>query len=84
MAMLEQRISNLNAALARISQDKMLLEADLRTAKSQRAALTPTSGNVVRKQKNERIVQIDREIMQLEATLSNLRQHYKDTYPGRS
>ena len=38
MAMLEQRISNMNASLARISQDKMLLEADLRTAKSQRAA----------------------------------------------
>ena len=53
MAMLEQRISNLNAALGRISQDKMLLEADLRSAKSQRAALTPTSENVVRKQKND-------------------------------
>jgi len=81
MAMLEQRIANLNAALARLSQDKMLLESDLRTAKLQRASLTPTSENMVRKQKNDRIVQIDRDIMQLEATLSNLRQHYKDSYP---
>jgi uncharacterized protein involved in exopolysaccharide biosynthesis len=81
MAMLEQRISNMNASLARISQDKMLLEADLRTAKSQRAALTPTAENVVRKQQNERLVQLDREIMHLEATLTTLRQHYKDTYP---
>jgi polysaccharide chain length determinant protein (PEP-CTERM system associated) len=81
MAMLEQRISNMNTSLARISQDKMLLEADLRTAKSQRAALTPTAENVVRKQQNERLVQLDREIMQLEAALTTLRQHYKDTYP---
>ena len=81
MAMFEQRIANLNAALARLSQDKMLLESDLRTAKLQRASLTPTSENMVRKQKNDRIVQIDRDIMQLEATLSNLRQHYKDSYP---
>lgn len=81
MAMLEQRISNLNAALGRISQDKMLIEADLRAAKNQRAAYTPTTENVVRKQKNERLVQIDREIMQLEATLATLRQNYKDTYP---
>src|SRR5436190_3552427 len=81
MAMFEQRIANLNAALARLSQDKMLLESDLRTAKLQRASLTPTSENMVRKQKNDRIVQIDRDIMQLEASLSNLRQHYKDSYP---
>jgi len=81
MAMLEQRISNLNSALGRISQDKMLLEADLRAAKSQRAALAPTSETAVRRQKNDKLVQIDRQITQLEASLSTLRQHYKDTYP---
>lgn len=81
MNMLEQRIANLNGGLGRISQDKMLLEADLRSLKIQRAALTPGPENIVRKQKNDRLEQVDREIMQLEGLLSNLRQHYRDTYP---
>lgn len=79
--MMEQRVANLNAALGRISQDKMLLESDLRSLKIQRASLSPTAENVVRRQKNERLTQIDREILQLEGALANLRQHYKDTYP---
>jgi polysaccharide biosynthesis transport protein len=81
MNMLENRSSNLNAALGRISQEKIILEADLRSLKIQRASLTPGPENAVRKQKNDRLVQIDKEIMQLEGMLSTLRQHYKDTYP---
>ena len=81
MNMLEQRIGNLNGQLGRISTDKMLLEADLRSLKIQRSAMTPAPESAVRKQKNDQLVQIDREIMQLEGALSNLRQHYKDTYP---
>src|SRR5688572_19541524 len=81
MNMLEQRIGNLNGQLGRISTDKMLLEADLRSLKIQRSSMTPAPENAIRKQKNDRLVQIDREIMQLEGMLSNLRQHYKDTYP---
>jgi polysaccharide chain length determinant protein (PEP-CTERM system associated) len=81
MNMLEQRIGNLNGALSRISQDKMLLESDLRSLKIQRTSMTPAPENAVRKQKNDKLVQIDREIMQLEAMLSNLRQNYRDSYP---
>lgn len=78
---LEQRVGNLNGALARISQEKLLLESDLRTLKVQRASLTPAPQTAARRQKNERLAQIDREILQLEATVANLREHYKDTYP---
>jgi polysaccharide chain length determinant protein (PEP-CTERM system associated) len=81
MNMLEQRIGNLNGQLGRISTDKMLLEADLRSLKIQRSSMMPAPENAIRKQKNDRLVQIDREIMQLEGMLANLRQHYKDTYP---
>jgi polysaccharide chain length determinant protein (PEP-CTERM system associated) len=81
MNLLEQRVSNLNAALGRISQDKMLLEADLRSLKTQRASYAPTPETVAQRQKNERVVQIDKQIMQMEAALSSLREHYKDTYP---
>jgi polysaccharide chain length determinant protein (PEP-CTERM system associated) len=81
MNMLEQRIANLNGALGRVGQEKMLLESDLRSLKIQRTALTPGPENVIRRQKNERLVRIDRDIMQLEGVLANLRQHYRDTYP---
>ena len=81
MAMLENRISNLNQALTRVAQDKMLLEADLRSAKSQRASLVPTSETTVQRQKNEKLVALEREIMQLEGVLAELRQQYTDTFP---
>ena len=81
MNLLEQRVSNLNAQIGRVSQEKMLLEADLRSMKTQRASFTPSPETVAQKQKNEKLVQIDREIMQMEANLSTLREHYKDTYP---
>jgi len=81
MSMFEQRISNLNQGLGRVAQAKMLLEADLRSLKTQKATLTPTAENMVRRQKNDRLVQADREILQLEATLATLRQHYRDSYP---
>jgi succinoglycan biosynthesis transport protein ExoP len=81
MNLLEQRVSNLNAALGRVSQEKMLLEADLRSLKNQRASWTPSPETVAQKQKNERLIQADREIAQIEAALSTLREHYKDTYP---
>jgi polysaccharide biosynthesis transport protein len=81
MAMLENRISNLNQALTRVAQDKMLLEADLRSAKSQRSSLVPTSETTVQRQKNEKLVSLEREIMQLEGVLAELRQHYTDTFP---
>jgi len=81
MNMLEQRVSNLNQGLGRIAQAKMLLEADLRSLKTQKATLTPSPENLVRKQKNERLVAVEREIAQLQATLTALRLHYRDSYP---
>jgi polysaccharide chain length determinant protein (PEP-CTERM system associated) len=78
---LEQRISNLNGALGRLSQDKMLLESDLRTLKAQRASLVPAPQLSAQRQKSDRVASIDQQILQLEATLANLREHYKDTYP---
>jgi polysaccharide chain length determinant protein (PEP-CTERM system associated) len=81
MNLLEQRVSNLNAALGRVSQEKMLLEADLRSLKTQRASLSPGPETIAQKQKNDRLVQIDADIMKMEAALSALREHYKDTYP---
>jgi polysaccharide chain length determinant protein (PEP-CTERM system associated) len=81
LAMHEQRIANLNQALSRVAQQRMLFEADLRTVKSQRASLTPPQDSAVQRQKNERLVAAEREILVQEAMLSTLRQQYRDSYP---
>ncbi|HUS06786.1 MAG TPA: Wzz/FepE/Etk N-terminal domain-containing protein [Bryobacteraceae bacterium] len=78
---LEQRISNLNANISRVSQEKLLLESELRTLKNQQASLTPPPDSVALQVKNDRLVQIERDIQNLEAQLAVLREHYKDTYP---
>lgn len=78
---LEQRVTNLNGSLARISQEKLLLESDLRTLKTQRASLLPAPQLAMERRKNERIASIDREILQQEGRLANFREHYTDAYP---
>ena len=66
LAMLEQRISNMNNSLARVGQEKLLLESDLRSFKI--AARQPDAGArdaLWRGRRTMRLVQIDREIMRL-------------------
>lgn len=79
--MLEQRVSNANTALARVSQEKMLLESDLRTYRSQRAAMIPAPDQIVQKQQNEMLLAKEREIRQLETLMANLREQYKEAHP---
>lgn len=79
--MLEQRIGNMNGALSRISQEKLLIESDLRTLKTQKSTLAPAPEQAVARQKNQRLEQMDMEILKLEGQLAALREHYKDTYP---
>jgi polysaccharide chain length determinant protein (PEP-CTERM system associated) len=83
MAVLEQRVANMNNSLSRVGQEKLILESDLRTYKSQRASLTPAPEVIQQqlRQKNPQLVQVDRDILKLEATLATLREHYKDNYP---
>jgi polysaccharide chain length determinant protein (PEP-CTERM system associated) len=81
MAMMDNRISNLNQAIGRVTQDKLLLEADLRALRNQRATLIPTPENAIRREKNDKLIALDREILSLEAGLASLRQHYTETYP---
>ncbi|HYP05190.1 MAG TPA: GNVR domain-containing protein [Bryobacteraceae bacterium] len=81
MQMLENRISNLNQAMTRVGQDKMLIEADLRALKNQRESIVPTTENAVQRQKNEKLTALDNDIMRIEATLSSLRQRYTEVHP---
>ena len=81
LAALENRVANINGALSRTNQDKLLLETELRTLKSQLNALAPPPEATAAAEKNERLLQTDREIAQLETHLALLRQQYKDSYP---
>lgn len=81
MNALEQRIANINSAISRVQQEKMLAEADLRSVKNQLNLMSPASEQMMAQQKNEELVRVDREIQSLEAAISTLKEHYTDNYP---
>jgi uncharacterized protein involved in exopolysaccharide biosynthesis len=78
----ENRISNINAAISRVGQEKLLLETELRSTRTQLNSIAPqgeTSALVLAK--NEQLVQTERDIERAELALASLRERYKDTYP---
>jgi polysaccharide chain length determinant protein (PEP-CTERM system associated) len=78
----ETQRSNLNAAMSRIEQDKLLLESRLQTARDFLKTLQSAgAGDPVALARNERLEKIDREIQTLEQIRTNLLQQYKETYP---
>lgn len=77
----EARIANINANISRVSQEKMLLETELRTAKTALTSLKPASDQVAAHAKNEKLQVNEAQITQAEQILGNLKEHYKDTYP---
>jgi polysaccharide chain length determinant protein (PEP-CTERM system associated) len=81
LAAFEQRVSNMNNSLARVGQEKLILESDLRTYKSQRASMTPAPDVIQQRQKNAQLVKVDSEITRLESSLATLSEHYKPNYP---
>jgi len=81
LSALENRVANLNGAISRTNQEKMLLETELRTSKNQLAALTPPPDVVVSQARNELIVQAEHEISALETQLALMRERYQDSYP---
>lgn len=77
----EQRISNINAAISRVSQERMLAETELRTLKNQLANLAPAPDQLAAQAKNDQLSAIEKDITTLEAQLSLLRETYKENYP---
>lgn len=77
----EARIANINANISRVSQEKMLLETELRTAKTALTSLKPASDQVAVQAKNEKLQVNEAQLTQAEQILGNLKEHYRDTYP---
>lgn len=86
MNSLDQRISQLNASISRVNQDKLLLESNLRIYREQlskateAASIVPTDP-VRALAKNEELVRKEREIAAAEQALVQYREMYTATHP---
>lgn len=87
---LETGIQNLNLSLSRVGQEKLQLETQLRIVADQlnaaRSAPEPGSapavgGSTAPAARNPELAELDREIMRLDATLTGLKETYRDNHP---
>ena len=79
---LSTQLSAMSASINRSTQDKLQYESQLRVAKEQLEAIPATPGSAMEAAaKNERLILMERQILDMEAQLSGLREQYKDTHP---
>ena len=76
------QMTNLNTAMNRVTQEKLLYENQIRIYKEQLQNLKdPSAQDQVQQQKNEKLAEKDREISLLEDNLAAARERYKETMP---
>ena len=79
---LEASVMNLNTSMSAVSQEKLLLENQLRMNREQLSALKdPSMDMQVVLQKNEKLAEKDREIQSYENALAAARERYKESHP---
>jgi polysaccharide biosynthesis transport protein len=78
---LQNQLGNLNGAISRVSQEKLMLESALRIAKEQAASLKEPAAQEVVLGKSEKLIEAEREVAALERQLGNLREHYTEQFP---
>ena len=80
---IETRMTNINASLGRINQDRLIIENQISILKENLRQITvPTSENVSTSvPKNERLFAAEREISTFENRLQALREQYQDNHP---
>jgi len=79
---MQAQMLNLNTAMNRVNQEKLLFENQLRIYREQLSSMKdPVVQEQVFQQKNDKLAEKDREIAQLENTLVAERERYKDTHP---
>jgi len=86
MNSLDQRITQLNASISRVNQEKLMMESSLRLQREQLAKMTEAAAVVpvdpVKAQaKNEELVRREREITAAEQTLAQYKEIYTPTHP---
>jgi len=80
MNALEQRMSSLTEAQSRNTEQHMLLETALHTAKDRLAAVSLGGSSQVQFH-NEKLTELDKQIDQLEDAITAMKDRYKDDYP---
>jgi polysaccharide chain length determinant protein (PEP-CTERM system associated) len=79
---IETRMSNINGSLARVSQDRLILENNLSILKDQlRQVSTPTVETIAPTMKSDRLITLEREISNMENRLQAMREQYHDNHP---
>jgi len=86
MNSLDQRINQLNGSISRVTQEKLLLESNLRLyreqlAKAAEAASLQPPDPQRAQAKNEELAQKNREISSLETALTQYKELYTDSHP---
>lgn len=84
MNMAEQRVANINAQMARATQEKMILEGRLSILKDQlRFANQPIPLVETQREqaRSERLQQYERDIMNMETLIAALLEQYRETHP---
>lgn len=83
---LQSRLSTINGAISRVSQEKLMLETQARIYKEQLASSREPAPQVEQyvaaTPRSERLVEAEREVERLDHNLTQLRDHYKDSYKG--
>lgn len=79
---LETQLSAMSSSINRATQEKLLLESQLRSLRDQQQRVAMTGGNTAETAaKSERLLQAEKQILDLETKLSGLREQYRDTHP---
>ncbi len=79
---LEQQLAGINEAINRIGQEKLLLESQLRVYRDQLQTLGQAADQPLSQAaKNERLIQLERDIVTQETAISSLKERYKPTHP---
>ncbi len=78
---LQLRLASVNESINRAGQEKLMLETQLQNVKDQIKAVGSTQDESGEAMKNDRLVQLNRLILDGETTLSALRQTYREEHP---
>ena len=86
MNSLDQRITQLNASISRVNQDKLLMESNLRILREQLAKATEAASIMPADParamaKNEELIRKEREVAAAEQSLIQFREMYTSTHP---
>ncbi len=84
LSMMQAQIQAMNGAISRVSQEKLLLESNIRIYKDQLAATNKTeipAAEFAAAQVNQKVAESEANVQNLETQLAVLRQSYKDGHP---